>query len=96
VQINVSPAAAQRRVTQFVHRRISSQMHGETPTLVLGEQACWRVPVHLTFPSIGDAGQVGSIDVDIETGEFDTAESLQREIERHAEALARRITPATV
>jgi hypothetical protein len=95
VQINVSAAEAQHRVTQFVHRRISSQMHGETPTLVLGEKACWRVPVHLTFPSIGDAGQVGSIDVSVETGEFDTAESLQREIERHAEALARRITPAT-
>jgi hypothetical protein len=95
VQINVSAAEAQRRVTQFVHRRISSQMHGETPTLVLGEQACWRVPVHLTFPSIGDAGEVGSIDVDVETGEFDMGELIQQKIQRHAEALARRITPAT-
>jgi hypothetical protein len=95
MQINVSAAEAQRWVTQFVHRRISSQMRGETPTLVFGEKACWRVPVHLTFPSIGDAGQVGSIDVSVETGEFDTVEPIQLEIERHAEVLALCITPAT-
>ena len=94
VQINVSAAEAQHRVTQFVHRRLSSQMHGEAPTLVLGKRPCWRVPVHLTFPAIGDAGWVGVIDVDVESGEADTADPAIREIERHAEDLARRITPA--
>ena len=95
VQINVSAVEAQRRVTQFVHRKISSQMHGETPTLMLGERVCWRVPVHLTFPSIGDAGSVGMIEVDVETGEANLAEPVIQDIERHAEDLARRIAPAT-
>jgi len=94
VQINVTATEAQRRVTQFVHRRISSQMHGETPILALGERASWRVPVHLTFPSFGNAGRIGAIDVDVETGEISVTESVIQDIERHAEDLARRAAPA--
>jgi hypothetical protein len=95
VQINIAAAEAQRRATQFVHQRISSQIHGETPILILSQRACWRVPIHLTFPSIGDAGQVGAIDVDVETGEMNTASSLIQEIERNAEDIARRLSPAS-
>lgn len=96
VQINISAVEAQRRVTRYVHDKISSQMHGELPTLILNQRAYWRTPVHLTFPSIGDAGVVGSIDVDVETGEANLAESVIQEIERHAEDLARRVaSPAT-
>ena len=95
VQINVSAAEAQKRVTQFAHRRISSQMHGEKPTLHLSQRAHWQVPIHLTFPLIGDAGCVGVIQVDVETGELQTNDHVIMEIERHAEALARRVTPAT-
>jgi hypothetical protein len=96
VQINISAVEAQRRVTRYVHDKISSQMHGESPTLILGQRAYWRTPIHLTFPSIGDAGPVGSIDVDVETGEANFAQSVIQEIERHAEDLARRVTsPAT-
>lgn len=96
IQINISAIEAQRRVTQYVHAKISSQMHGKSPTLILGQRAYWRTPVHLTFPSIGDAGTVGTIDVDVETGEATTTESVVQEIERHAEELARRIaSPAT-
>ena len=50
VQINISAAEAQRRVTQFVFHKISSQMYGETPTLILGQRVYWRTPVHPTFP----------------------------------------------
>lgn len=91
VQINIAATEAQRRATQVVHRRISSQMHGETPILALGQRAYWRVPIHLTFPSLGDVGRVGAIDVDVETGEVNATESVIQEIERHAEDLARRV-----
>lgn len=93
VQINVSATEAQHRVTQFVHRKISSQMHAETPTLTLGGRTCWRVPIHLTFPSFGDVGLVGVIDVDVESGELQTGTAVVQEIERHAENIALRITP---
>jgi hypothetical protein len=92
VQINVSAAEAQRRVTQFVHRKISSQMHGEAPTLILSERACWRIPIHLTFPSFGDVGCVGVVDVDVESGELQIDAEIVQEIERHAKDLAVRIT----
>jgi hypothetical protein len=92
MQINVSAAEAQRRVTQYVHRKISSQMHGELPTLILGERACWRTPIQLTFPALGNAGVVGTIDVDVETGEAQTTAAVIEEIERNAEDLARRVT----
>lgn len=94
VQINIAAVEAQRRVTQFVHQRISSQMHGETPTLILSQRTYWRVPVHLTFPSVGNAGQIGTIDVDVETGETNTTDSLIQDIERNAEDTARRLSPA--
>jgi len=93
VQINISAAEAQNRVTQFVHRKISSQMHGEAPTLILGGRTCWRVPVHLTFPSFGDVGRVGVLDVDVESGELQINTTIIQEIERYAKDIARRITP---
>ena len=71
-------------------------MHAGTPTLVVGGKAMWRVPVHLTFPSFGDVGPVGCIDVDPVTGEFDHSQITIDEIEKNAEHLALRFTsPAT-
>ena len=94
VQIRISAVEAQRRVTHYVHRKISSQMHAGPPALILSQRVCWRVPVHLTFPSVGDAGSVGNIDVDVDTGEPLITPAVVEEIERHAEDLARRITSA--
>ena len=85
VQISISAAEAQRRVTQYVHGKISSQMHGGTPALILGQRVCWRVPVYLTFPSVGEAGIVGNMDVDVETGESLMTPALVEEIEHHFE-----------
>jgi hypothetical protein len=95
VQINVTAVEAVRRVTQFVHQKISSQMHGETPVLILGERAYWRVPVYLTFPSFGNVGSVGSIDVDVETGEALTNEEIIHQLEHHAEEITRRLSSTT-
>lgn len=88
VQINVSAEEAQRKVSVFVLKKISNLMHGETPTLVLGERPCWRVPVHLTFPTTGDVGAVGSVDVDVDSGELYTTSDIIAEIETYAQNLA--------
>lgn len=95
VQINISADQAQHNITQYVHSKISSQMHAESPILVLGPRVCWRVPIHLTFPSIGDVGQVGTIDVDVETGQAEITEAIIQDIECHAEDIARRFTFAS-
>ena len=60
--MKLSPEEARRRVNTFVHLEVSSQMHAESPRLVIGDRVCWRVPVHLTFPSFGDVDRVGFLD----------------------------------
>ena len=92
VPINISATQAQHDITEYVHSKISSQMHAKNPILVLGSRVYWRVPIHLTFPSFGDAGQVGTIDVDVETGQAEITKALIQEIESHAEDIARRFT----
>jgi len=90
VHINVSAEEAQRKVSVFVLKKISNLMHGETPTLVLGERTFWRVPVHLTFPTTGDVGQIGTIDVDVDSGELCATTDIIAAIETHAQSLAQR------
>ncbi|MDY7079800.1 MAG: hypothetical protein SXV54_23195 [Chloroflexota bacterium] len=92
VQINVSAEEAQRKVSVFVLTKISNLMHGEMPTLILGERVYWRVPVHLTFPTTGDVGPVGSIDVDVSNGELYATPGIIAAIETHAQSIAQ-LTP---
>lgn len=95
VQINISAAEAQQRVTRFVHSQVSSQMHGAQPQLALRGRAYWQVPVILTLPSIGDAGAVGILTVDVETGELNLSPQTLANLEKNADQLASRFTPLT-
>ena len=80
IEVKVPADEARRKVGQFVHTEISTQMRAETPTLVVGEKAFWRVPVHLTFPSFGDVGCVGYVEVDPVTGEINASQTIMEEI----------------
>jgi hypothetical protein len=62
--VNVTAFSARQKVTGFVADEISTNMHGANPTLVVGEQICWRVPVMLSMPPIGDLGIIGEIDAE--------------------------------
>lgn len=93
--INVSPEEAVRKVNRFVHRKISYLMRGEKPDLLVAQRVYWRVPVYLAFPSHGSLGEVGSIDVDVETGELRFTDQSIEEIERRAYDLAARFAPET-
>jgi hypothetical protein len=93
VEIVVSADEAQRKVSVFALMEIGNLLHGETPTLVVGERVVWRVPVHLTRPSFGDLGQVGHIDVDVESGELVFTPETISLIERNAEGLVERLAP---
>lgn len=95
IEIKLSAAEAQRQVNHYVHMEISTQMHAQMPLLVVGDQVWWRVPVHLTFPSYGDVGQVGFIYVDPVTGDIDNSPTRIAEITHNAENLALRFAPAT-
>lgn len=88
--VNVSAFVARRKVTGFVADEISTNWHGAEPTLVVGERIRWRVPVWLSLPPTGDLGEVGSIAVDVETGQLEITEALIQEITLRATELASR------
>lgn len=95
MMVNVSSEEALRKVNRFIHRKVSYLMRGEKPDLLVAERIYWRVPVFLTFPSHGSLGEVGSIDVDVETGELNFTDQSIEEIERRAHDLAARFAPET-
>jgi hypothetical protein len=87
--IRVSAEAARRRVSAFVGREIADLLYGGPPDLVWQEQGVyWRVPVILASHSLGRIGQVGAIDVAVETGELRLDEEVITIIEDNAQRLA--------
>ena len=87
-KLNVTQAAARRKVNVFVLNEIGTGLGGDTPTLVIyNDRLCWRVPVILALPPKGRLGQVGQIDVDAQTGEILADDQLIRDIADHAERL---------
>lgn len=93
--IKTTAFSARQKVTGFVADEISTNMHAIEPTLTVGDRICWRVPIVLSMPPTGDRGEVGAIDVDVETGQLQITPELIKEIEDRAEYLATHSTPTT-
>lgn len=89
-QINVTATMAQRRVSRLVISEVGNLLYGGKPSLVLGEHIRWRVPVMLAYPDTGPVGEVGTLDVDVETGVVLAPPERLAEITEHAHQLARR------
>jgi hypothetical protein len=88
--MNVSAYAARQKANSFILSQISYMMHGGEPELILGKRILWRVPVILSQRSQGDVGQVGAVDVDVETGQLTVTPLQIEEIQARAEEIARR------
>jgi len=86
--IHISAYAAKQKVNDFVLSDISYMLHAGDSMLIVGERICWRVPVILSLTSRGDVGEVGAIDVDVETGQMHVTPQLIAEINARAENLA--------
>ena len=57
---------------------ISYMLRVGDPTLVAGERILWRVPIILALPTHGSVGQVGAVDVDVESGRLQlTSEQIE-------------------
>ena len=89
-EIKVSAAEARRKVTGFVLNQLSYLAVGDRqPELVVGERVFWRVGVHHTLPGFDSVGRIGTIDVDVETGELlPVSEEELEEMRRRARTLA--------
>jgi len=70
VEINVTAEQARKMVDRWLMEYVSSQMGAENPTLVAGERVVWRVPAYISLPSIGRIKGIGTVDVDVMTGEM--------------------------
>jgi hypothetical protein len=72
IEILVSGQEGRRLVNNWAHLELSSQMRAMQPQLVITARgvAHWRVPLHLTFPALGDVGPVGVVLVDVQTGQM--------------------------
>jgi hypothetical protein len=93
VEINFTAEYARTKVNHWVMDQVSYLMGAETPALVAGEEVVWRVPVYISFPQVGKAGNIGAVDVDVQTGEMKNTPELQAELEQHALEFAERQPP---
>ena len=90
-ELNVSAFMARQKVTGYVLDRVSDHMAGDEPSLVVdGERFLWRVPVYLAVLPHGRLGQVGTIDVDAQTGQLLVTNRLIEEMQRNARQLVER------
>lgn len=94
-QINISAFGARQKANSFILGHISYMMHAGEPELVVGKRICWRVPVILSQRTIGDVGQVGVVDVDVETGQMAVSPVQIAEIQERAEKIAHHTTLPT-
>ena len=84
-ELNVSAFVARQKVTGYVLDNISDHMAADEPSLVVeGEQFLWRVPVTLAVLPHGRLGQVGTIDVDAQSGQLQMTSLLIEDIRRNA------------
>jgi hypothetical protein len=87
-QVNITDFTAQRKVSKLLLDNVGNLLYGERPSLVIGRRLLWRVPVWLALPTTGPLGQVGSLDVDAQTGEILFTQQTLDEIAERGNALA--------
>ena len=78
--INIKAKTAQRKATTWLVSEVGNMLISGMPQLVISKNAVWRVPVLLTSSRSGILGQVGSVDVDAESGELMTSNELRVQI----------------
>ena len=69
-KINVSPQAAQRKVTGWVVSEVGNMLIGGKPRLIVSQPTVWRVPIILSSSDQGFLGEIAHVDVDAATGQI--------------------------
>jgi len=86
--LNVTAEDARRQVNRRVVTDLGTGLIARDPELVVaGEQIVWRVPIVLSLPDLGDLGQVGTVDVNAQTGDLLINAATQERIIQHARQL---------
>ncbi len=87
VTVYITAPDARRQVHRWLLLEVSHMMGAEEPTLVVGDNTVWRVPVHLSTPQSGIVGQIGTVDVDAASGELLALVACKLQLEQRAQAL---------
>lgn len=70
-KINVTPFIARQKVNVLLLDKVGTGLLAESPLLVaVNGRLCWRVPIVLSLPGCGRLGEVGAIDLDMQTSEL--------------------------
>lgn len=93
--VEVDPLSARRKVTGWLVDEVGNMIIGGTPQLIVSKQTIWRVPAVLTSTSKGVVGEVGTVDVDAETGELKISTELRDLILKNVERIVASAAPAS-
>jgi hypothetical protein len=94
VHIKVTAQVAERKVHFWLVTEVSNLIGADAPTLViLHQRAVWRVPVWIGFPRQGRVGTIGTIDVDVETGQMHNSAECKVVLAQRAKKLAAMLPP---
>jgi hypothetical protein len=87
----VSAVVARRKVSGLALSKIGTGIGaGEPEHIMSRDRIVWRVPLFLALPGLGHLGDVGTIDVDAQSGEVLADDDLIELFIRNARQLAPR------
>lgn len=96
--IQISALQARRLVNRYFMNNVGNLLHGVIPeTLVIDrERIYWQVPIVLSKGREGGADAVGTVRVDVESGELIITDTLITEIKQNAYRLAASPAPQPI
>jgi hypothetical protein len=91
LKLGITAKQAKRKLSRFLLDEVSLFIGPEEPILVVadGPAVFWRFPLQFAMAKCGRLGQVGSIDVDAQSGELLLTDEQLMEIKLNARLLAR-------
>lgn len=92
-EIKVTAAEAQRQVNRWLYMEVGMLLGADPPTLVIDQEVIWRVPVWFGVLRFGRLGVVGTVDVNVQTGEIYQLAERKVQIQQCASQLAQRLPP---
>ena len=88
--VRISAEDARKSVRRWLQTHVTMMMSAELPTLTLTRQIVWRVPIVFTSPHQGKIGEIGTVDVEVQTGHIiDTTEQKKSELLTAAKKLSK-------
>jgi hypothetical protein len=88
ISVNIDVVTARRRVSGWAGE-IATSCGAGSPELVIEQtRVFWRVPVVFTRQGFGVVGEIGSVDVDAQTGQMSVNEGMVHDMQAKAVQMA--------